>query len=186
METVTWLNFAENVIGHIAWPLCVFVIIFLLKKPIIDILDRIKSLNAGSVSAEFYENRINDLSDLVAGLSKPQAASETVIQPNNDTIKIAEASSAAAILYAYSRLEKAMKEILSHVGLLENYCFTNDIPKLLLKHKKINSKTFNVIDEMRKIRNNAGRELLELEIKTIIEYDKNIEQMINIIKSETS
>lgn len=176
-----WLNFSVSILGIITWPLCILIISIIYRESISQILSRIKSANIGGVSVNLAE--INAINDRITKSPKLYTVSVTSGQIYSDTVKIAMISPAAAVLYAYSQLEKIIKEKLKSIDPSVNTYLVNNMPRLLFKNNEIDQETFNALNDMRKIRNAAGHEGLDIETKAAEEYGKNVELLINIINS---
>jgi hypothetical protein len=177
----TWVKFAESIIGSIAWPLCVIIVANIFKEPLFQIFERLKGVNVGSVSITLAE--INELNEKILKNSKYNSISLTSSgQLYNKTIEISKTSPAAAVLYAYSELEKVIKEKIRKIDSTANTYLVNNLPRILLKNQKIDQETFYSINEMRKIRNAAGHEDLVINENTASEYGKNAELLINILE----
>ena len=178
---ISVLNSAINLVDKIIWPIFAIVMACFFKAPICQLLSRIKSASVGGVSVKFAD--INAINECIEKSSKLKTEYTTTGELYAETVKIANSSSAAAILYAYSRLEQSIKEKVKRVAPSANTYLINNLPQVLLKHKIIDQDAFYAMDEMRKIRNVAGHEGLEIETRTAVEYGKNAELLINIINS---
>ena len=177
----TWIYFAENIIGSIAWPLCIIITANIFKEPLSHIFERLKGVSVGSFNITLDD--INELNEKIVKNSKYNSVSMTSTgQLYNQTVEIAKTSPAAAVLYAYSELEKVIKEKIRLIDPTAKTYLVNNLPRILLKNKKIEQETFDLINEMRQIRNAAGHEDLVINENTAIEYGKNAELLINILK----
>ena len=183
MGNNVWINFIENIIGHIAWPVFILITLLIFRKPITVLISRIESASFGSLNIGFAE-RVSVLNEKLITVSEQQNISTNIEQCDIETVKIADSSSVAAIIYAYSKLETFMREKIKTILPSVKIYAANNMPKLLLDQKLINKEVYNIIVEMRKIRNETGRELLDMDKNSVIAYSNNIQVLINIINQE--
>ena len=181
METI--LNFAGTVLSSLFWPLCIFLIALMFRENIRSILGRITSADFNGFSVTISEQR--DLREKIVQGANIQNIGISSGKESALIEEIAETSSSAAIIYAYSQLENAMKKKLLKTDPSANNYPVNEYPRILLKHKVVNKEVFEALDEIRKIRNSVVRYNLQVDSEAAKVYGKNAELLINIIGGET-
>ena len=65
-----WLQFLASIIGSLAWPLALVVIVLILRRQLVDILRRLKRLKYGEAEAEFGE-KLEEVEEDIAELPTP-------------------------------------------------------------------------------------------------------------------
>lgn len=104
-----WLKFFAQVIGSIAWPVTMIVVVVLLKDQIAGLFPFLKRLKAGPVEAEF-ERSIQEAKNEAANLPAPEALPAPVDARRQQLIQIAYINPRTAIFDAWQGIEFAVKK----------------------------------------------------------------------------
>jgi hypothetical protein len=113
------MQFVIDFVGALAWPLAIVVIVFFLRRPLVDILMQLASglrrLRSGQSDAEFDRTVSQVKAELTATVSAGAPASLPVL------LRFAAATEddpAAAIAQAYGAVEAALRDLLGSTGKL--------------------------------------------------------------------
>jgi hypothetical protein len=177
----TWLGFAGTVIGSLAWPLCIFIVVLLFKKDIRSLLGRLTSTKIKDFEATFADQNV--LSKEIAQKVKQRGITVSSGDISAKVTEIANINPSAAVLYAYSQLEMSVRDKVKQIDPLENTYLVNNMPRLLFKKQRIDQETFELLNKMRQTRNAVGHENVEIDLKDAVKYGNNIDQLLNIIKT---
>jgi hypothetical protein len=119
---VTTLEFIADVIGAIAWPVVVLVIVFVLRRSIVTLLGRdgLRRLKAGPVEAE-WERQLGRVEGDVARLPRdtvPGRPSSVPVVPvfTEELVELATSDPVAAIERAYAGIRGAIGAVLEYNG----------------------------------------------------------------------
>jgi hypothetical protein len=177
----TWLAFIGGLAGSIAWPLCVLIIALLFRQSLTTLLSGLRQLRLGGV--ELQVERLDAINDTIAETAGIKALQVSPPALDADMEKMAKIKPAAAILYAWTKIEQAVTEKMRLIDPSANLYLVNNLPRLLFKYQKINQETFEALNEMRKIRNDVGHYNTEADEKTAAAYCKNAVLLIAVINS---
>ena len=104
-----WLTFLAAVIGALAWPVTLVIVVLLLKDQIKTLFPALKRLKAGPVEAEF-ERGIKEAKTDAANLPAPEALPAPLDARRQQLIQIAYINPRTAILDAWQGVEFAVKK----------------------------------------------------------------------------
>jgi Rad3-related DNA helicase len=179
-------EFINSLFSSISWPIASIVIVSLLKKPIKNILNRLGKLKYKDLEADFSREMEEAKEHLDSKLEAMPLESDFKHTLAEQVAEIAEISPEAAIPFAYSQIENALREKIKD---MENYVnknifLINNISKYLYNNEKIDKKTFEILNMMRKLRNEISHNNINnifISKNDAVEYGKNAEILINII-----
>ncbi|MER9963453.1 hypothetical protein NKJ72_21370 [Mesorhizobium sp. M0045] len=101
-----YLTIGANVIGSIAWPVAIVVVVFVFRKPLVRLVGRVRAVSGpGGVGATFGEQleEAKEIAQDVPSFAQVAPAEET---KNDPFLELAQKFPEAAILNAYQELEK--------------------------------------------------------------------------------
>ena len=104
-----WLTFLAQVIGSLAWPVTIIIVVLLLKDQIASLFPFLKRLKAGPVEAEF-ERGIQEAKTEAANLPAPEALPAPMDARRQQLIQIAYINPRTAILDAWQGVEFSVKK----------------------------------------------------------------------------
>ncbi len=153
------LTFVSEVIKAPAWPSTLIAIVYLLKKPIIELLPFMKKLKYKELELEFSQ----EVMALKAEISEtPTLDIDKVDNLTLETSKAFELvafSTRAAIMEAWIELEAAAVEVASSLWNQSSSEIMRNIPKLaeyLHQSKIIDDKQLDILQRLRQLRNKAA------------------------------
>ncbi|OOE57993.1 hypothetical protein [Salinivibrio kushneri] len=172
------LTFLSEIIRSLAWPVTVVVLVFVLRRPIVELIPLLRRLKYKELELEFSQ-QVSELKAEAEAISEAEAGEheekEERASPSSSRIlNLVSFSSRAAIMEAWLEVESAAIAVASSFwnqppsDTLKNY------PKLgeyLLQCKVINEKQLDIFNKLRRLRNKAVHaEELELSEKDARAY----------------
>ncbi len=165
-------TFISNIISAIAWPLSVFLIVWVLRSPLYQLLPLIKKLKYKEFELEFGEV----LKEIEPSSGTSDAKIEEPINPTIQRfLQLTEISPRAAIVEAWLHVEAALIEC----GIRNGVFTSNDLPKssieaanLMLSKEIISSSQAKYFKNLQLLRNKAvhNQEISDLGEKLTKEY----------------
>ncbi|MDR0551134.1 MAG: hypothetical protein LBG72_03845, partial [Spirochaetaceae bacterium] len=169
-----------SVIGSIAWPLCALAVALLFRKPVGALLGAVAKIRIGGFE---LETRLNDIFDTLAGnsgLKTPQISASPLAA---ELEQLAALNPAAAIPYAYSKIELAIKEKMRLIDPAVNLFLVNNLPRHLFKLNKIGMPVFETLNKLRQIRNDTAHSGGDPSPAAASAYCRNAVLLVNIINA---
>jgi hypothetical protein len=186
----TWLNFAASIISSTVWPLCALGITFLFRKDIHTLLIRLNKISAPGVTADF-SGEFAAIEDKLAAIDgdpaptgdSPAASTKAPLVSLSGTI--AETSPAAAVSYAWSKIELALREKMRHIDPNVNLTRINSITRQLHKKGKIKTETLEILTDLRKLHDELIRSEGPITFTIAMDYNDMAEKLLDIINAIT-
>lgn len=167
-----WLTFISKVVDSVAWPIAVVSILVVFKSPFSKVFLGLTNLKYKDLSMDFKRNLI-ELEEATKDDSEPEEVSDLseqdIPEANNLRLKarskqeeieqVAIISPQAAIPLAWSMVEDSLLKAVMSLAISADYPPRNSPLKnieLLRKHAPIDDETFNALNKMRMMRNEAA------------------------------
>jgi len=183
-----WFEFLGFVVDKITWPVTIIILVRTLRDPLSNAIKRLGKVRFKGFEAHFTKEleEVSECIELKFEKMPIENDSKNIIL--DEFIEIAEISPMTAIPFAYSHIEKALKEIALKCNDYneKNICLVDNIEKYLLKKEKIDDGTYNIINKMKKLRqliSNKNDEIISMDKKGAMEYGKNAEKLLRIIST---
>ncbi len=121
---MSWLEFFDGLVSSLAWPASLVAVTFILKKPIVDVLKRLRKAKYGDAQFEFAEILDEIRADAEILPPMPPSAGERNVPPAS----VAEASTSntpnadaslapeVAVIRAWSEVEQALRGLALGLG----------------------------------------------------------------------
>ena len=154
-----WLTFTTKMTESMAWPLALLIALFIVRRPLLDLLNSVRKLKISDFEAEFEKNLAKIKADSDPAPTPEQNDNQTISNRQNELIEMTEFGPNAAVLAAWQELEYAANSLLESKGNPLNY--THGSPyilmgKLLQETNLLNSKDIKVFHELRNLRNKVA------------------------------
>jgi hypothetical protein len=161
-----WLRFISSVIKSFAWPVVVVVIVVFVRKPLCRALENYQRLKVRYKDLEFGLER--DVQELVTSANAvvrevPKSIENTEIE--NKRLQLAELSPRGAILETWLDFEEFLRTVclskgieITRAGGLPSRVIpleSSEMASKLLEAEVLGPKAKNVIEQLRKVRNQA-------------------------------
>ena len=152
-----WLSFLSSVIGSLAWPASLLLLVLVLRKPIRELLPGLQRLRYKELELEF-ERRIEEIREEVAE-ELPANARLALPAPESDAIlRLAEVSPRAAVLEAWRILELAALAAARRLGgdALRGATITFHAIRFLERAPTVDRSAVSLLRDLRGLRNQAA------------------------------
>lgn len=181
------LEFISKIIESVAWPLSTLVLIAILRKPIRDLIPLISKLKYKDIEMQFDKNLYRLSEKVNYELPKVQNEKETE-ELRDRVMKIIQISPKSSIIEVWRAVESSIIENVTNNKLEVDSRFLKYPIKLaetLLKNHLISESQYEIIEDMRKLRNevvhydkkevskNNAMEYLQSGIKLILSMKKD-------------
>lgn len=189
-----WLDFLASAIGSIAWPALVIGIALLFRKPIIKLIGRMKSVEAGGAKAEFSE----EVQDLATNAKKIEPANPEVAKANDPRLQslLAQAATSptGAIVEAWKDVETAASMLVNRAMMTmprqvvatwqeqHRKTTTLNTHRLLRQYDLLPKAEMSTYEELRVLRNKVAHETdLDVTPLTAAQYVRVADQLVDVI-----
>jgi hypothetical protein len=163
-----WLTFIVNLVGSLAWPVVVLVVILFLRRHVNDLVPFLQKLKYKELELEFgrrVEQVKEDVGKLPTKPDLPEVASEI-----EAAARIAEVNPRAAILETWREVEQAAREAARRLG-AEDLKSDHQVIWFLGKHYAVNPEVLSLLYDLRNLRNQAAHsQNFTPEAATAVEY----------------
>lgn len=178
-------TFTTELVKALAWPSSVIILVFLLRRPIIELVPLMKKLKFKELEMEFSQE-VQALKSEVKESSSVGTPSITVSEPTNSkALDLLSFSTRAAIIEAWIEVEAVATEVASSLWGQSSSDTMKNYPKLgeyLHQCKVIDDKQLNTFQRLRQLRNKAAHaeelHLSEEDAKSFIVLAENLAKHI--------
>ncbi|MFC6333151.1 hypothetical protein ACFP56_11000 [Paenibacillus septentrionalis] len=182
------LEFTSSIVKTLAWPIIVLVIVFLLKKPITQLLLSISKFKYNNLEMDFGKE-LNKIEETLEKQSIEQTTLNNTIstinkEKENEVLSLAEIHPSAAISVVWTMIEKEIANTIKRLAISPDYPPYNSTLKninLLKDNKYIDTITYELLNEFRHLRNKVTHAHSEGEQITYKEAVKYYELSIKLI-----
>ncbi|MGA7870168.1 MAG: hypothetical protein WCA22_04640 [Candidatus Binatus sp.] len=162
-----WLTFTAESIKALAWPGGVVVVAVLFRKPLSELIDRIRRASWKDLILDF-DRELKATEPLAVGLPK-------VAEPKGGLVQIASSNPVAAIIGAWSDIEKALLELaerreLHGVGNVIAEARPIAIARMLSLSEHLSDNDYRLFAQLRQLRNVAVHGASQITQKEAEEY----------------
>ena len=190
-----WLDFAASAIGSISWPLLIVGLALLFRKPIVKLIGRIKSAEAGGAKLEFGE----EVQDLADNAQRIEPADPEVSKANDprlqELITMATASPTGAIVEAWKDVEAAARLLINraknHVTIATSASYNENMKRsvtalntsrMLMNLGLLPPAEMNTYEELRTLRNKVAHETdQQVTPLSAAQYVRVADQLVDVI-----
>lgn len=157
---MNWLQFISEMVGHLAWPLVVLIVVFAIRKHLGSLAERILELSFGGATVKFDKllskgaEIINQAPDLKPSIGDTEPE-PSLFEPHED-IKAGNIAGNAIIniFHAYRMTEKLIAEAAETLGVKTRDPTT--VLRMLHKRGLVSSEAVNLHTTLREARNAAA------------------------------
>ena len=173
-----------NLVAALAWPIAIVIIIFSLRKYIGGLFNRLDRVSFKGIEIDFSRETEEITEYLCSELDLSVVTCDDAHALSEEVAQISEISPEAAVPFAYTMVEKALKEKFKAIS-DKDINLVTDLPKYLFKKKVIDEKTFDVFCKMKKIKNKVKQNISKnicINKNDALEYGKNAGLLLEVIK----
>lgn len=162
-----WMSFVASLVQSAAWPVAVFALVFLMRKPLREAVShRLLRLKAGPVEAEF-DREAAEVREEVRRIPEVAAAEprQEPVGLADELLPLARVAPRAAVMEAFVRIEARLAELLQTVGLSAPKRSGRQVASLAFDQNLISRETLDAIEGLQNLRNLAvhGRDEIGFE-----------------------
>lgn len=162
-DQLDWLDFIAKVVDSLSWPLALVIVALLFRKRITALLDRIRKASYGDAAVEFDEQL--ESAEQKAAELPPPAEAPPHSEQDSKFERALELSPRLAVLDAWIEVEEAISELASRRGYTTPRSRSGTFAmRQLTREGAIDSRTSQLLDELRRLRNIAAHSSSETEI----------------------
>ena len=185
-----WLEFIAAVIGHLAWPVVVGVLLFTVRKQLAGLAVRLKELSLpGGVKATF-EKELEEGRTIAEQIEQAPPQPQLAPPPvdvnveDNKLVRVAIEAPEGAIVLAYIELEKALKDIAQKLGMRSNITIHSHVMKELVQRGLITVDAAKLFETLRRARNSAAHGMGEEALTTAeaVEYIRQASLLVQLLR----
>lgn len=160
-QSMSWLEFVSNSLGAIAWPLVALVGLVMFRKPIADLIDRVRKVSVAGQEFEAVPALLDDAEAKVRDAVVTDASPSPELKaPAENLEKLIELSPAAAVVQVWNDVEiQLMKLAGPHFALTNEGKFRPSIrsaAEALAEKKELPRWALGVLLDLYRLRNIAA------------------------------
>jgi hypothetical protein len=154
---VDWLTFIATVIGSLAWPLAVVLLVIVLRKPIKQLFPHLQRLKYKEFELEFGK-RVEEVRDEVARELPGETPIALLADESSPLARLAEVSPRSAVLEAWRDVELAALDVARAIGgeSFRNKTLTFQAILLLEQKEAFDRNVISLLRDLRGLRNEAA------------------------------
>jgi hypothetical protein len=151
-----WKQFVASLVGSLAWPIVLLIIVTMYREELIKFLKQIKKIGAGGVNVELSEQvaAVRDAGKAVEaeqGVQPPEA-----LALNPAIVQLAKSFPEAALVQAFKELEGVLQEIRSRLPDDKPHRNLTEVVKALAEQKYITQNVVALFQKLQETRNIAA------------------------------
>jgi hypothetical protein len=196
-----WLMFVDQLIGSLAWPVAVIIVVLILRTPLSHVIESLRRLTYKEWSLDFAAS-VDQLEAQADREGLPRAASAPTLgeQPESpgavqsfavfdeEIAALAELSPLSAVMRAWVEIENAINRATTRLGIpVEPHTTSWESLKSLSRRGFYDSPTFSTLEQMRRLRNavaHGGADAAgELTYESAVEYAQLAKRVIRVLDS---
>jgi hypothetical protein len=167
---MTWMQFIASMVGSLAWPIAIIVILVVFHRPLVRVIESLRRLSYKGIDIDFGQElaKVAATPAAEALLKAPvepakvddhtEAASGTLDSDINPEIATLVAiSPAAAVVQAWQQIEHSLRDAMKRLGFDKRLQDGNYLRQTVLLRDGgyIDDETSRLLNSLRKLRNQA-------------------------------
>lgn len=178
-------EFISSLIGSLAWPIVILIIVIILRQPIVKILSSISKVTFNNIEMDF-ERKLNEIESSLEDNKEQLVKENQESNKQEEQIKqIAEISPSASITMSWSMLEQEIQSTIQRLAISPDFPLNNSALKninLLKQEKILDSQTLGTLNELRNLRNIAVHDHLSDNKISYLDAIKYYELSLKIVR----
>lgn len=177
-----WLTFISKLVGDLAWPLVLGIVVFRLRRPIEDAIRLVSKVKVSGVEVEFNK-KLEAAKEEAESLPKPAILIEDKSRSTDDHIaRLAQVSPRAAVLEAWRFVEVAALECAKRLygdTKFRNKTMTFAAIGLLERYENFPENVAALMKRLRSLRNEAAHASeFALTTESALDYTRLASQLV--------
>lgn len=182
-------QFIAALVGSLAWPVVVGVLLYLLREQLTGLAVRLKELSLPGGMKATFEKELQVGREIVEQIPDqvpaPQIAPPA---PEDDKklVRLAIESPDGALVLAYIELEKALRDVAMKLGMGSKVINQRSIVEELVKRSLISRDAARLFDSLRRARNTAAHAFGDQQAVTTqdaLEFMRQVASLIALVKA---
>jgi len=182
--------FIQSLIASIAWPVTTIIIILTFKTAIFELISRLSKLKYGEAEASFEKqlDNIKQTAEIANVNYERIGIPDIFFNHSNYLDEIVQVANISPRALAWSKVEAEIINLINRLAISPNYAPYNSTLKniqLFRENNYIDENTYNLIESMRKLRNNVTHNYnnLNISISEALDYAKLAEGLSAKLKT---
>lgn len=180
------LTFIAQALAATAWPICVLVIVVMLRRPVIDLIPSLRKLKWKGLEAEFEKGLVQARQLIDAEATQLSASKQSFPEKDRKLLdNLAGAAPRYVVLESWREVEEALLRTARTIGApekLQRARASTVAADSLLKGGEIGNAEFQVITILRNLRNRAVHEReFELSSDDAVEYADAARWLVEVL-----
>ncbi|QUS40516.1 hypothetical protein RPMA_18010 [Tardiphaga alba] len=184
-------QFTAALVGSLAWPAVVVVLLYLLRKQITGLAERLKELSLPGGMKATFEKELQVGREIVEQI--PVAPAPQLAPPapeeDNKLHRLAIEAPDGAIVLAYIELEKTLRDVAIKLGMGSKVTNQRSVMEELVKRNLISRDASRLFDSLRRARNSAAHSVSDQQVTTqeALEYIRQVDlfvQLLNLAQTQ--
>jgi hypothetical protein len=154
-----WKQFIASIFGSIAWPFVFLVLIYLLRKQIPSLAERIEELTFPLGGKAKFQKKLEDGRESMERISperRPDVAEQPVAAADDPFLQLADRYPEAAIMEAWREVEQVLMAFRHFIGSPRHYPIPRKVLHALQEAKLIDQETVELFSNLESARNLAA------------------------------
>jgi hypothetical protein len=175
-----YLTILANVIGSIAWPVAIVVVVLVFRKQLVRLVGRVKAVSGpAGIGATFADELEKTREAAEASLTVESAATPPALVEDDPFLSLAKSYPEAAVMNAYKELDGFFDSIESKIGKrVPGMIFM----RVLRKKNLIDSDIYRLYDRIRTTRNAAVHSARPITTGEALEYRALLNSLLEALK----
>lgn len=170
-----FLTFLAQLIDSLAWPVTVLVVVWLLRRPLAQLLPEVRKVKYGDFEAEFGRE-VEELRERMAEVMPPPKTEPEEAESFGRLEDLAKVAPNAAVLQAWNEVESAARNLLEARGRTVDADSPTPylrIERMLQRGELVEERKVKIFKDLRRLRNKvahaAGYEITRAQAEEYIE-----------------
>jgi hypothetical protein len=179
-------QFIAALVGSLAWPTVVGVLLYLLREQLTGLAERLKELSLPGGMKATFEKELQVGREIVEQIPAqdpiPQLAPPAP-EEEKKLIRLAIESPDGAIVLAYIDLEKALRDVALKLGMGSKVTNQRSIVEELVKRNLISRDASRLFDSLRRARNSAAHAVSDQQVTSqdALEYIRQVDLFLGLL-----
>lgn len=180
-------QFIAALVASLAWPAVVVVLLYLLRKQLTALAERLRELSLPGGMKATFEKELQVGREIVEQIPAqnpvPQLAPPAP-EEDNKLHRLAIEAPDGAIVLAYIELEKSLRDVAIKLGMGSKVTNQRSIMEELVKRNLVSQDASRLFDSLRRARNSAAHSVSDQQVTTqdALEYIRQVDLFVQLVR----
>jgi hypothetical protein len=179
-------EFIASLVGSLAWPALISVVLVLHSKQVAGLMQRLRKLSLPGIVKLGFDKNLEENREITEQIPPDATAGLPSLSPDEEDklFRLAIDSPEGAMVLAYMDLEKVLRDIAVKLGMGSKTLNQRSVIDALLKRELIKRDTARLFDALRRTRNSAVHAEVDVELTSAeaSEYIQQVRLLIGILQ----